>query len=177
MSRKKVIKVSLSESSINEAIRQVQFLEQMMQFNITLFIKRLQNEGLIVGNAILQTVPDEYRDTCQVYSTNVSRTGDKYSATIVLSGSQALFIEFSAGITHGTNSFNSLPNNPSYGSGYGMGTYPGKGHWDDPNGWVFKDENGNWFHSYGVRAAAPMYHADEAMRDILYSTAKEVFGG
>ena len=42
-------------------------------------------------------------------------------------GNAVLFIEFGSGASYG------------YGhpepEGYGPGTYPGKGHWDDPNGW------------------------------------------
>lgn len=176
MARTKKIKIQLSEESINNAINQIRFMRDMLQTNITLFVKMLQTEGLTVGNAILQTVPKEYKDKCQIYATNVQRLGDTYTATIVLEGSQALFIEFSAGITYGTNTFPSMPNNPSYGSGYGMGTFPGQGHWDDPKGWFYKDESGNWVHSFGTKANAPMYHADDAMRNVLYEAAKFAFG-
>lgn len=78
-------------------------------------------------------------------------------------GNAVLFIEFGSGASYG------------YGhpepEGYGPGTYPGKGHWDDPNGWWY----GNHEHSYGNPPAAAMYHAKQDVSQEVQRIADEVF--
>ena len=78
-------------------------------------------------------------------------------------GNAVLFIEFGSGASYG------------YGhpepEGYGPGTYPGKGHWDDPNGWWY----GNNEHSYGNPPAAAMYHAKQDVLQEVQRIADEVF--
>lgn len=78
-------------------------------------------------------------------------------------GDAVLFIEFGSGATYG------------YGhpepEGYGPGTYPGKGYWDDPNGWWY----GSHEHSYGNPPAAAMYHAKQDVLQEVQRIADEVF--
>ena len=78
-------------------------------------------------------------------------------------GNAVLFIEFGSGASYG------------YGhpepEGYGPGTYPGKGHWDDPNGWWY----GNHEHSYGNPPASAMYHAKQDVLQEVQRIADEVF--
>ena len=78
-------------------------------------------------------------------------------------GNAVLFIEFGSGASYG------------YGhpepEGYGPGTYPGKGHWDDQNGWWY----GNHEHSYGNPPAAAMYHAQQDVLREVQRIADEVF--
>ena len=78
-------------------------------------------------------------------------------------GNAVLFIEFGSGASYG------------YGhpepEGYGPGTYPGKGHWDDPNGWWY----GSHEHSYGNPPAAAMYHAKQDVINEVQRIADEVF--
>ena len=78
-------------------------------------------------------------------------------------GNAVLFIEFGSGAAYG------------YGhpepEGYGPGTYPGKGHWDDPNGWWY----GNHEHSYGNPPAQAMYNAKREIQAEVQRIADEVF--
>lgn len=78
-------------------------------------------------------------------------------------GNAVLFIEFGSGASYG------------YGhpepEGYGPGTYPGKGHWDDPNGWWY----GSHEHSYGNPPSAAMYHAKQDVLQEVQRIADEVF--
>ena len=78
-------------------------------------------------------------------------------------GNAVLFIEFGSGAAYG------------YGhpepEGYGPGTYPGKGHWDDPNGWWY----GNHEHSYGNPPAQAMYNAKRDIQAEVQRIADEVF--
>ena len=173
----KKIKIQLSESSINDAIKQIEEYKRDLESKVQTFVTRLTEQGLSVTNTIIQAIPDETARDIYADVTPIQGSGNVYRATVYVSGTQVLFIEFSAGIMFGTNQFGVMPNNPSYGSGYGMGTYPGKGHWDDPRGWWFKDDSDEWVHTYGTKAHAPMYHADQEMRLVLTDVAKAVFGG
>lgn len=78
-------------------------------------------------------------------------------------GNAVLFIEFGSGASYG------------YGhpepEGYGPGTYPGKGHWDDPNGWWY----GKREHSYGNPPAQAMYNAKRDIQAEVQRIADEVF--
>jgi hypothetical protein len=78
-------------------------------------------------------------------------------------GNAVLFIEFGSGASYGYG-------HPEQ-EGYGPGTYPGKGHWDDPNGWWY----GNHEHSYGNPPAAAMYHAKQDVLQEVQRIADEVF--
>jgi hypothetical protein len=78
-------------------------------------------------------------------------------------GNAVLFIEFGSGASYGYG-------HPEPG-GYGPGTYPGKGHWDDPNGWWY----GNHEHSYGNPPAQAMYNAKRDIQAEVQRIADEVF--
>ena len=89
-------------------------------------------------------------------------------------GGAVLFIEFGSGAAYG------------YGhprpEGYGPGTYPGKGHWNDPNGWWFPNSavaaqsgSDRYIHSYGNPPAAAMYNAEQEVISMIEEVAREVF--
>lgn len=83
-------------------------------------------------------------------------------------GETVLFVEFGTGLI-------------GYGhpesSGLGPGTFPGKGHWSDPNGWWLPREknNGHSQHTYGNPPNAPMYNTVKELEMELARVVKEVF--
>ena len=175
---KKTIKFELSQSSIQRAIKEVEAYKESINRKTKDLVECLAQVGVNTISATMLSVASEDRgnyDTDWLWSADGS---DVVGAVVYLKGDQVLFLEFSAGIRYGTNSFNGLPNNPSYGQGYGMGTYPGKGHWDEARGWWYETSPGSkeYIHTYGVKAYAPVYHADLDMRSRISSLAKEIFG-
>lgn len=64
-----------------------------------------------------------------------------------------LGIEYGAGIH-----YNKTPNPDADADGYGVGTFPGQTHAFE-DGWAFKDEEGKWIYTHGVKATMPMYKA------------------
>lgn len=170
----KTISFELSEASINAAINELETYKRQLNHKLFQLVSRLADIGVESIESTMMSIAPADRGE---YTAMKSPDGS-YAFKITLKGDQVLFVEFSSGITFGTNSFPTLPNNPSYGADYGMGTYPSeKGHWDDPLGWYYKGTWGEWEHTYGVRAYAPMYHADMEMRNRLTAIAREVFGG
>ena len=179
MSKTKKIKIQLSDRSILEAISQINKYKFELSTKTKLLVDRLAEIGINTINVTMRSVDAVDRGDYNAAPVPIEGGANSpiQRMSVQLSGDQILFIEFSSGITHGTSSFPSMPNNPSYGSGYGMGTYPnGKGHWDDPKGWWYS-KDGESHHTYGLKPYAPMYHADEDMRKAITSIAKEVFGG
>ena len=83
-------------------------------------------------------------------------------------GETVLFVEFGTGlIGYGHPESNGL----------GPGTYPGVGHWDDPNGWwIPRDKNnGHSQHTYGNPPNMPMYNTVKELEQELERVVKEVF--
>ena len=98
-------------------------------------------------------------------SANVTVTWEErgdMAAAVVASGDAALFLEFGAGYLMGYGHPEPL--------GYGPGTYPGKGHWNDPNGWYY--EHGK--KSYGNPPTAAMYNARKEIAINLKDLAKGI---
>lgn len=167
---KRTININLFDSrSLDKAIRQIRQYQNSLPRKVQTFIDRLAKEGLQVVQSTMESVPDEEKGSYYTEIVNTSN-GDIIGAAIRLTGDKVLFIEFSAGITYGTDNY-PLPS----GDKYGMGTYPGKGHWNSPYGWWYVDEQGNKHHSYGNRAYMPMYHAEQAIIIQVSHIAREVF--
>ncbi len=168
---KRIIKCSLSSKSIQNAIKELKKYENDLQRKNQIFVQKLADAGILVIRETMESVPAEEKGSYYTEIINNSN-GDLVGAAIRLTGDKVLFLEFSAGITYGTDAY-PLPS----GSEYGIGTYPGQTHAYDPNGWWYIDENGEKHHSYGNRAYMPMYHAEEAIILAIRSIAKEVFSG
>lgn len=167
---KRKISIDLFDGkSLDNAIKQIQEYQKNLPRKVQILIDRLAKEGLQVVQSTMESVPDEEKGSYYTEIVNNSK-GDIIGAAIRLTGDKVLFIEFSAGITYGTDSY-PLPS----GDKYGMGTYPGKGHWDSPYGWWWVDEHGEKHHSYGNRSYMPMYHAEQAIIIQIRHIAREVF--
>ena len=94
----------------------------------------------------------------------------KIAYRIVASGQTVLFLEFGAGVRYGYGH----PLDADF--GMGPGTYPkGKGHWNDPKGWWFKDATGKKYHSYGNPPIMAMYNTSQELHRIVEDVAREVF--
>lgn len=166
------IKVSLSQKSIESAIKQVEQYKNSLRARNELFVRRLAEIGITDVNSRLSQIGaslphDEPIGTAYIENSslyNVARM------KIVVASSMILFVEFGTGIRYvGTQ-------NPKAAEmGYGPGTYPGKGHWDDPNGWNYEDKTGVFHHTYGIKAQMPMYKASVDLRAQILTIAREVF--
>lgn len=167
----KTIQVSLSQTSIQAAIKELDKYKNSLEMKCQVFVNRLAQEGLQVVQVTMQSISDN--DKGGYYTEIINNNdGTVKGATIRLTGDKVLFLEFGAGIRYAS------PQNPKAEElGYGPGTYPGKGHWDSPQGWWYRDESDNPHHSYGNRAYMPMYNAGTAMTLRIQSLAREVFGG
>lgn len=109
-------------------------------------------------------------------SVTVDRVDDDI-IRVVANGEAVAFIEFGAGITMGGG-------HPRAGAlGFGPGTYPGEGHWNNPKGWTYHGErgsNGIWvrndvYRTRGNPPAMAMEQATQEMVQQVITIAEEVF--
>lgn len=168
------IKLKLTDKSIRQALEEVNRYQRKVEKAGAEIARRLGELGFAAAYEVMQghVFSGETIESLQLVEQSENRF-------ILMAESQAiLFFEFGAGVKYGGGH----PWDDNL--GFGPGTYPGNGHWDDPNGWWFptdnprlvirRDRNGQgWGHSYGNKPHMPFYKADKAMRDELLKIAKE----
>ena len=167
----KTIKVKLDPDSIDNAIEEINDMREDILSKLKIFVNLLLQDGVTIANTKLNsTVGDS---TSGVIGFGLDDGGEIISATISLSGSDALFIEFGAGIAYNTGQQHPLASE----FGYGIGTYPSK---HPPNkainpGYWFYREGGELVKSLGTGASMPIYSAAETIRNNVIMRASEVF--
>ena len=151
-------------SSIDRAIEQLEEYSDSLDRKAQELCERLADMGALYAewnfSNVLYAGDIDYKIT-------VDRVGEN-TYLIRADGESVLFMEFGAGIKHGYGH----PQADKF--GMGPGTYPGKGHWNDPKGWWF-GEKGNWTHTYGNAPGMPMYNAAKDLREEILQAAQEVF--
>jgi hypothetical protein len=170
------IKCSLAPSSIDSAIKQLEEYKRSLEEKADELARRLADFGYAVSYGYL---------SLHVFDGNTAASLDVIEdgpgRYVLYAASEAiLFLEFGTGLKGGGN-----PKGDEL--GYGPGTYPGKGHWNDPKGWWFetsdprlivhtsKKTGKSYGHSYGMSAVMPMYNASKDMRSEILNIAREVF--
>lgn len=156
----RTIRIQLSDESIKNGIRELRIYKKWVEAKETELRMRLAQLGATVAS--IQFSRAIYNGSKDV-TVRVDATGTV--AVIYAEGESVAFIEFGSGIKYGYG-------HPQAGEhGVGPGTYPGKGHWDNPKGWWY----GHGQHSYGNPPAMAMYDAVQTMTEQLTRIAREVF--
>jgi hypothetical protein len=163
---KKIIKMSLSVGSIDNAIKELKVFRDSLERKKDKLLEELANIGVKEASVRFTTAMyDGVNDS----SVTLKTTSGGY--VIVAEGRAVAFIEFGAGVYH--NPGEPYPN-PRPSGIVGIGEY-GKGH-GKRQAWGFKDESGELVITHGNPAAMPMWYASEEMRSKILKIAKEVFG-
>lgn len=163
--------MTLSQKSINNAIKKLRAYKQELMDKNVVFVQRLVDLGLnVVDMKVRQSLGDSDDAKSSAFVDNLGRL---VRAEIHLTGSDVLFIEFGAGIYYNTPGQHPLEDK----FGMGVGTYPGQTHAFD-DFWFYTDEQGNTGQiSYGTQATMPMYNASIEIYKQVRQIAREVFGG
>ena len=159
----KKIAIELNAHSINKAIKEIKKLDAEWDRKINEVLRRLAEIG--ATKASIGFSRAVYTGDNDV-SVSVEPIENGYS--IIASGEAVLFIEFGSGVTYGYGHPEPME--------YGPGTYPGKGHWDDPNGWYLPKSKGGE-HTYGNPPSAAMYRTGKKLQQEILRIAREVFAG
>lgn len=163
------IKFGLSPKEIDKVIKGIEEYKKGLNKKCEQLILELTNLGYKRSKAILQEHIYSGQTIGSIRIENLSDS-QKIRMSIVVESEAILFLEFGAGIKYSDTVH---PKASEF--GMGPGTYPGKGHWDNPNGWWYLGDDGEYHHSYGLRAAMPMYQAEQAIIRDMNKIAKKIF--
>ena len=168
------IRVTLSDSGINEALRQLEDYSRKLQDKADKLTKELAAIGLEVARVGFAEA--QYDGTNDV-SVTVEDKGKGYKA-VVATGQAVLFIEFGTGVTYADNH----PQKPDgivgrgeYGKGHGSRrTW---GYYGEPgtSGTVIDRGGKQVVLTHGNPANMSMFNAKERMRQDIERVAREVF--
>lgn len=153
------IRVSVDQASLNNAIGQLTEYSRNLREKANQICERLASYGAV--SASLGFARAFY---VGAGGTDISVEPIENGYAVLASGEAVLFLEFGAGVSMGYG-------HPQAGEfGYGPGTYPGKGHWDDPKGWWTPDKE----HTYGNPPTLAMYNAAKEIEKEVERVAREV---
>lgn len=163
------IKMSLSQSSVRKAIRELKKYSDWVERKTRELGERI---SLIGAQEAASRFGAAIYDGDNSVKVNLSHADDSGSTvwTITASGQAVAFIEFGAGVYH--NPSEPYPNRPAnvarigeYGEGKGK-----------RQGWVYFGSDGEKHFTRGNPAAMPMFYASEEMKSHIIEVARQVFG-
>ena len=163
---KKVIEMSLSSDSIQNAINKMKAFHNSLDVKVNKLLKELGNIGVREASVRFTTAMYDGVNDSSVTLDTISN-----GYCIRAEGRAVAFIEFGAGVYH--NPGEPYPNpRPKdivrigeYGKGYGK-----------RQAWGFRNEDGELIVTRGTPAAMPLWYASEEMRNSVLKIFKEVFG-
>ena len=163
--------VTLSSKGITKLIKDLEKYKKSLTRLTKEFQKKLGEAGVEECKARVSYIPADY-ELDEVTVTYQLKDNTVY---IYMSGKEAVFIEFGAGVIHNGPIGTSLhPKGEEL--GLVIGSYPGQTHADSPHGWYYTDENGVKHRSKGNPAFAPLYLTEIYLMTNAARIAKEVFG-
>jgi hypothetical protein len=166
MSVPKIIQMTLSTSSIKDAITELKAYRDSLDRKKDKLLEELANIGVKEASVRFTTAMYEGVNDSHVTLKSISN-----GYAILAEGHAVAFIEFGAGVYH--NPGEPYPD-PRPNGIVGIGEY-GKGY-GKRNTWVFRDGAGEKIFTHGNPAAMPLWYASEEMRSKITKIAKEVFG-
>ena len=168
----KKISISLSQKSIQNAIKEIEAYKRQFIDRNELFVRRLAELGIPV---IDQNIAASHGDSDKNHNTyiKINSFGSYSEAKLVVEGKDLLFIEFGAGI-HYNGSSGTSPHPKGEEFGYTIGSY-GKGQGQN-DFWFYYADTGEAVMSHGTKAAMPVYRASQEIIQNIRRIAKEVFG-
>lgn len=171
--KKTVIKVALSESGINKAIREVEAFKRDFLRKAETYKNRIAEEiaktaelnfsGAIVDD-IINGAPR--KADVKVY------VSDREDITVIVAyGKDAVWCEFGAGVYH-NGSVGSSPHPNGASLGFTIGSFGENG---KRQAWGYRDESGELVITRGSPATMPMYNAARDVMSRAVQIAREVF--
>lgn len=172
----KVIKVELSVSSINKAIKDLEMYQAELKSKVGELRRRLAEE--IAAEAQISFNSAKVSDIIKggtsrnaEVTVSVADSGDV--TVVVADGEDAVWCEFGSGVYH-NGSVGSSPNPLGANLGFTIGSY-GKGR-GKQTAWGYYSEDNEVVITRGTPATMPMYTAAVSVMNRAVKIAREVFG-
>lgn len=172
--RPRKITIGIDGSGVDEALKVIAEEKKWLKSKCDELSKRLAEMGAL--SASFGFARSIYSGDNE-FEIKTEKTGEA-SYKVTANGETVLFVEFGTGLVgYG---------HPEVGS-YGPGTYPGKGHWNQPQGWYYPtDDNGQivsvskktgqgYAHTFGNPPNMPMYNSVKELEQELSRVVQEVF--
>lgn len=169
---KKIIKFSLSNKSINEAIKQLEDYRSSLQYKARMFVERMAEEGVeiaryhigdldaVLSGELIQSIHSEYKNS----------TKDSVTFCVVADSEHALYVELGTGMVGAENPYpGKIPVVYAQGK-YIKKTEDGRYYW-----FYQKEEGGQWYYTEGMPSRPFMYNTSLDLAKIASKIAKEVF--
>ena len=173
MNRK--ISIALDMRSITDACSQIRAYKQEIKRKTERLAERIATEisQEALSNFASAMCDDLVAGGMRQANVSVNMDGSGNTYVVIASGSDAVFCEFGAGITH-NGAAGSSPHPKGTELGLTIGSY-GKGH-GNRRVWGFYDEAGSLILTRGTPASMPMYNAMKTVCEQITTIAQEVFG-
>ena len=178
---KKVIKCSLSQKSIQNAIQELRSYQSELRRKTELFVKKLAEVGIPVIDENMAKASFTYddkgiqsgSDTSHYTHVEIHTFGDYAQANLIVENKSILFIEFGAGVYY-NGAAGASPHPKGQEVGFLIGSY-GAGH-GQKKVWGYYDDSGQLVLTHGVEATMPVLKAYNEIIQKCVKVAKEVFG-
>lgn len=163
----KKITVQLSESSINQAIKDLKTYKHDLARKVQKLIDLMVQYGEdYATNQVGHMDSGETLSSIHGY-----RSGSK---GVIVAGGNAIWLEFGTGVRH-NGPTGSSPHPKGNELGMTIGEY-GEGHGANPGGWWYYGDDGQVHHTYGVEANMFMWRTARELERIAPELARGVFG-
>lgn len=168
----KKISISLSQRSIQNAIKEIEAYKRQFIDKNELFVRRLAELGIPVIDQNIAAAQGDSEKSHNTYI-KINSFGNYSEAKLVVEGKSILMLEFGAGI-HYNGSAGTSPHPKGEEFGYTIGSY-GKGQGKN-DFWFYYADTGEAVMSHGTKSTMPVYKAGIEIRRQVLKIAREVFG-
>lgn len=172
--------ITLSQKSVENAIKRVQQYQLRFQRKLRKFVKELANVGIAVVDTNMAeaqyTFDGKIRsgsDTSHNAYVELNSNGSTAEAKLIVQGKELLFIEFGAGVYY-NGAAGASPHPKGEEFGFLIGSY-GKGN-GQKKVWGYYNENNQLVLTRGVKATMPVLKAEQKIIEDYKNVVKKVFG-
>ena len=174
------INISLSQNSINEAIRQLQQYKNWLIKKTSQLVKELAEVGIPVIDENMAKASYTYdekgvrsgSDTSHHSYVEMKSVGEYVEAKLIVEGKELMFIEFGAGVFYNGEADTS-PHPKGQEFSFLIGSY-GEGHGAQKM-WGYYADSGELILTRGVEAQMPVYKAEKEIKQKYIEVARKVF--
>ena len=174
---KKVISMTLSQKSIQNAIEELRSYQNSLEYKCRRLAEKLAEKGVEIAQTYVASLDAifTYELNSSIHAEHVKDVKGGGVYAVVAGTDHALFVEFGTGIVGQQSPYpGKLPDGVTweYASGKTIRQLA-----DGRYGWFYRDDNGQWWFTEGMPSRPFMYYTANELRDLIVETAKEVFAG
>ena len=173
---KKVISMNcLSQSSIQNAIKQIKDYKNSLTYKCNLVAEKLAEKGVEIARMQIADLDAIFTSELisSIHSEYIGSQKGGGIWAVVAGTDHAMFVEFGTGIVGKKSSYpGKLPDGVTwtYASGKTIRHLA-----DGRYGWFYKDDDGQWWFTEGMPSRPFMYYTSLQLMKIVSKTVKEVF--